>query len=61
MWGFRFPLEGPLKDKHTRLLSYKSPRDVATPGAPAASSFQAWVGWDCVPSLEAWLVVDVPL
>lgn len=50
MWAFRFPLEGLLRNKHIRRLSYKSPRDVTTLGAPAASSLQAWVSWDCVAS-----------
>lgn len=47
MWAFRFPPEGPLRNKHRRHISYKSPRDVVTLGAPAASSLQAWVGWGC--------------
>lgn len=50
MWAFRFPPEGPLRNKHRRHLSYKSPRDVVTLGAPAASSLQAWVGWGCAAS-----------
>lgn len=62
MRGFRFPLEGPLGNKHTRHLSYKSPRDVATLGAPAASSLQSWVGWVFVQPL--WRLpltgVDIP-
>lgn len=61
MWAFRFPPEGPLRNKHRRHLSYKSPRDVVTLGAPAASSLQAWVGWGCAASWRLLLAgVNTP-